>query len=248
MDNSTFVSLSLATAMRREMDVTANNIANANTPGFRGERVLFESLFLDQGGADQGGTSFVQDTGSYVDTSQGALTKTGNPLDVAIQGNGWMSYQTDTGQTAYGRDGRLTLDGQGNLVTMSGAKVLDAGGSAIALPPDLGGAVTISADGTISAPGQGTLARLGLVDLPDEQGLERIGGGLFAAPEGRAPVATPSIGSKFVQGAIEGSNVQPIIEMTRMMSIQKAYDRAVKLMGGEDDLRKDALRRLGKQL
>ncbi|APX89213.1 flagellar basal-body rod protein FlgF [Brevirhabdus pacifica] len=246
MDNSTFVSLSLATAMRRDMDVTANNIANANTPGFRGERVLFESLIMDEQNGDKG-TAFVLDSGSYVDTRQGMLTQTGNPLDIALQGNAWLSYRTDTGQMAYGRDGRLTMDAQGNLVTVSGAQVLDVGGNPVALPPDLEGPVSISADGTISAPGRGTLGRLGLYDLPDEQGLERIGSGLFVAAEGRPAVATPAIDTKVVQGAIEGSNVQPIIEMTRMMAIQKAYDRAVKLMGGEDELRRDALRRLGKQ-
>lgn len=245
MDNSTHVSLSLATAMRRQLDVTANNIANANTAGFKSERVVFETFLHRDIGREGEETSFVIDTGSYLDEAQGSLQQTGNPLDVALSGTGWMSYETAEGQIAYGRDGQLMLDGQGNLVTSSGARVLDAGGGPIALPPDLGGEVTISRDGTIAAQGIGVIARIGVFDLGDLQSFTRIGGGMFIPPQGAALDAIPAIGTAVVQGAVEGSNVQPIVELSRMMSIEKAYERSVKLMGGEDDLRRDALRRLG---
>ncbi len=244
MDNSTFVSLSLATAMRRDLDVTANNIANANTAGFKGERVLFQSLLAEEVGHE--GTNYVRDTGSYMDASQGLISRTGNPLDVAIEGSGWMSYQTAEGQRAFGRDGRMVLDAQGNLTTLSGARVLDPGGAPLVLPPDLEGPVTISTDGTISAEGRGVLGQIGLFDVPDLQRYERLGNGMLAPPEGEGAPPLPAQDSKIVQGALEASNVQPVVEMTRMMSIQKAYDRAIKLMGSEDELRRDALRRLGK--
>lgn len=248
MDNSVYVSLSLATAMRRELDVTANNIANANTAGFKGERVVFDSyLHRESGLEDADGTNFVVDRGSYLDTRQGAVTHTGNQLDVALQGGGWFSYQTPEGQTAYGRDGQFSLDVQGNVVTLSGARVLDVGGAPIAIPPDLGGDVTISRDGSITAEGRGVIAQLGVFELPDQQSYERIGNGLFVPPQDR-PTQPPAadLNTEVVQGAIETSNVQPVVEMTRMMSIQRAYERAVKLMNGEDDLRRDVLRRLGK--
>ncbi|MGC9370101.1 MAG: flagellar basal-body rod protein FlgF [Paracoccaceae bacterium] len=247
MDNSIYVSLSLATAMRRELDVTANNIANANTAGFKGERVVFDSYLHRETGLDAADdTSFVVDRGSYLDARQGALTHTGNQLDVALQGEGWLSYQTPEGQTAYGRDGRFSLDVQGNLVTLSGARVLDVGGAPIAIPPDLGSEVTISRDGSISAAGRGVIAQIGVFNLSDLQSYERIGNGLFVPPQGRpGEPPTPDLNTEVVQGAIESSNVQPVVEMTRMMSIQRAYERAVKLMSGEDDLRRDVLRRLG---
>jgi len=248
MDNSVYVSLSLASAMQRAMDVTANNIANADTAGFKGERVVFDSyLHQDAGAGGSDDTSFVVDRGSYLDERQGAVTQTGNRLDVALQGPGWFSYQTPEGQKAYGRDGRFSLDAQGNLVTLSGARVLDAGGGAIAVPPDLGGNVTISKDGTISAEGRGVIAQLGVFELRDLQSYERIGNGMFVPPgtQPGQPQPIPDLNTEVVQGAIEASNVQPVVEMTRMMSIQQAYERAVKLMGGENDLRRDALRRLG---
>lgn len=248
MDNSVYVSLSLATAMQRAMDVTANNIANANTAGFKGERVVFDSyLHRDAGAGASDDTSFVVDRGSYLDERQGAVTQTGNPLDLALQGPGWFAYQTPEGQVAYGRDGRFSLDAQGNLITLGGARVLDAGGGAIAIAPDLGGNVTIAKDGTIAAEGRGVIAQLGVFELPDLQSYERIGNGMFAPPGNRPgqPRPIPDLNTEIVQGAIEASNVQPVVEMTRMMSIQQAYDRAAKLMSGEDGLRRDALRRLG---
>lgn len=249
MDNGSYVALSLATAMRREMDVSANNIANTNTAGFKGERVVFDS-YLQKGpdGSDESGTNFVLDRGSYLNESQGALSYTGNSLDVALQGEGWFSYQTPQGVTAYGRDGRFQLDPQGNLVTLAGNKVLDNGGQPIALPPEAAGSLSITDSGAITAEGLGQIAQLGVFELRDLQAYERMGGGLFVPPGGQdgGGMPPPDPQTRVVQGAVEDSNVQPVVEMTRMMDIQKAYDRAVKLMNGRDDLRSDMLRRLGR--
>ncbi|EYD71956.1 flagellar basal-body rod protein FlgF [Limimaricola hongkongensis] len=247
MDNSTYVSLSLATAMRNALDVTANNIANANTAGFKGERVVFDSYLHRASGTQQNHeTDFLIDQGSYMDPNQGAMSRTGNPLDLALQGDGWFGYETDNG-TAYGRDGRFALDPEGALVTLSGARVLDPGGAPIALPPDIGGDVTISEDGTISTLGGGVIGRVGLFELPDLQGYERIGAGMFVAPEAGDTARAAADGTRVVQGAVEGSNVQPVVEMTRLMAIQQAYERALKLVSSKDDLTRDMLRRIGSQ-
>ncbi|MCZ4262454.1 flagellar basal-body rod protein FlgF [Limimaricola sp. G21655-S1] len=246
MDNSTYVSLSLATAMRNALDVTANNIANANTAGFKGERVVFDSYMLRETGTEETReTDFLIDQGSYMDPNQGAMSQTGNPLDLALQGDGWFAYETD-GRTAYGRDGRFALDPNGALVTLSGAKVLDPGGAPIALPPDLGGDVTISQDGTISSLANGVIGRVGLFDLPDLQAYERIGAGMFVPPEAGDTARPATDATRVVQGAVEASNVQPVVEMTRLMAIQQAYERALKLVNSEDDLMRDMLRRIGK--
>ncbi|MDX1820439.1 MAG: flagellar basal-body rod protein FlgF [Paracoccaceae bacterium] len=247
MDNSTYISLSLATALRRELDVTANNMANASTAGFKGERVVFSSYLHRDTAAATGDTSFLIDRGSYVDQQQGAITLTGNMLDVALKGEGWFGYETPQGQRAYGRDGHFAVDAQGALITMSGARVLDLGGNPINLPPDALNDLSISRNGTISSLANGVISQIGVFTLPDVQSYERIGNGMFIAPdlEGVRP-ALPDTTTEVVQGAIEGSNVQPVVEMTRMMSIQKAYERAVELMNGEDDLRRDMLRRVGR--
>lgn len=244
MDNSSYVALSAATALRRDLDVTANNIANASTNGFKGERVVFES-YLQDGATAEENTNFVIDKGSYLDESQGGISQTGNPLDIAIQGKGWFGYRTAEGQMAFGRDGRLAVDAQGNLVTMTGAQILDEGGQPLVLPPDAVGQVEIDPQGNISAPGAGNLARIGLFDLPDLQSYERLGGGMFIPPNGGEAELVPEVRSRVVQGAIEASNVQPIVEMTRMMSIQRAYEQAVKLIGTDDELRQQTIRRLG---
>lgn len=250
MDNSTYVSLSLARAMQRELDVTANNIANANTSGFKSERMLFESyMHLPDSGDAEAAASFVIDRGSYLDEAQGPITRTDNTLDVALKGKGWLAYQAEGGQIAYGRDGRLTLDPQGNLITLSGARVLDAGGGTIAVPPDAAGAITIAADGTISSDATGVIGRIGLFDLADVQSFRRIGNGMFVPPEG-APQglrATPAQGTELVQGAVEESNVQPVVEVTRLMLIQQAYERASRMMSTQDELQRDMLRRMGQQ-
>ncbi|MDF1708694.1 MAG: flagellar hook basal-body protein [Paracoccaceae bacterium] len=247
MDNSTYISLSLATALRRQLDVTANNMANTSTAGFKGERVVFSSFLHRDESAATGDTSFLIDRGSYVDQQQGAITVTGNTLDVALKGEGWFGYETPQGQRAYGRDGHFAVDAQGALITMSGARVLDIGGNPINLPPDALNDLSISRNGTISSLANGVISQIGVFTLPDVQSYERIGNGMFIQPDldGIRP-AIPDGTTEVVQGAIEGSNIQPVVEMTRMMSIQKAYERAVELMNGEDDLRRDMLRRVGR--
>ncbi|HEY9022193.1 MAG: flagellar hook basal-body protein [Paracoccaceae bacterium] len=247
MDNSTYISLSLATALRRQLDVTANNMANTSTAGFKGERVVFSSFLHRDESAATGDTSFLIDRGSYVDQQQGAITVTGNTLDVALKGEGWFGYETPQGQRAYGRDGHFAVDAQGALMTMSGARVLDIGGNPINLPPDALNDLSISRNGTISSLANGVISQIGVFTLPDVQSYERIGNGMFIQPDldGIRP-AIPDGTTEVVQGAIEGSNIQPVVEMTRMMSIQKAYERAVELMNGEDDLRRDMLRRVGR--
>lgn len=244
MDSSNYVSLSLASTLWRSLDISANNMANANTAGFKAERSLTESFESKGNAGAEDDVSYVLDKGSYLDDRQGPLTKTSNPLDVALNGDGWFAYQTPAGQTAFGRDGRLTVDPQGNLVTLSGNRVLDRGGAPIAIPP--GEEITISRDGTISGPNSGTIGTLGMFTVPDIQSYSRLGGGLFAAPGGAVPAFTPSETTQVAQGFIEESNVQPVVEMTRMMDIQRSYERAVKLMDEQNNLRQETLRRLGK--
>jgi flagellar basal-body rod protein FlgF len=245
MDTISHVALSLAVAMRRELEVTANNIANANTSGFKSERVVFDS-YVDGSSVGEGDSDFVIDSGSFVDLRPGTLTVTENPFDVALDGSGWLSYRAENGQTAYGRDGRFLIDGGGTLVTVTGSQVLDIGGAPINIPPDAG-AIEIAADGTLSTAAGVPLAQIGVFDLPAIQTFERLGGGLFVPPAGRDADAVPAADTNVVQGALEASNVQPIVEMTRLMDIQKAYERATQITSTHDELARDAIRRIGRQ-
>lgn len=246
MDNTSYVALSQLTALERQIDVTANNLANANSHGFKAERILFESYLHEDGGTDVGdGTNFVIDRGSYLDDSQGALSRTDNPLDIALSGTGWFGYQTASGQIAYGRDGRLVLDDEGRLTTLNGAQILDAGGAPINLPPDIGGELSISGDGTISN-GDGALTQVGIFELGDLQSYVRIGNGLLVPPEGGTGDAVPDTVTQVIQGSVEGSNVQAVTEVTRLMQIQQAYQRAVNLLNAEDELKKNLLGRIGR--
>ncbi|MGR3372809.1 flagellar hook-basal body complex protein [Pseudooceanicola nanhaiensis] len=247
MDNTTYVALSQLTALERQLDVTANNLANANSNGFRAERVLFESYLHPDGGTDSSqGTNFVLDKGSFVDQTQGALVLTDNPLDVALNGEGWFGYRTADGGTAYGRDGRFLLDDQGRLMTLAGAQVLDAGGAPIALPPDVAAALDIAEDGTMSTVDGGVIGRLGVFELRDLQSYERIGGGMLVPPQGQAADVVPDTTTRFVQGSVEASNVNAVAEVTRLMQMQQAYQRAVNLVNSDDELTKNLLGRLGR--
>ncbi|MGR3571033.1 flagellar hook basal-body protein [Brevirhabdus sp.] len=247
MDNSTYVALSHLTALERQMDVTANNIANANSAGFKSEKVLFESYLHDSSGtSDRMQTNFVLDRGSFVDQTQGGMLDTGNPLDMALNGTGWFSYQTDAGQTAYGRDGQFVLDAQGRLMTLSGAQLLDQGGAPISLPADLAAVVTIAEDGTISAPGAGVLARVGVVDIDNIDAFRRIGNGLLIPPRDGAAQTVAAQDTRVLQGRIEASNVQAVTEVSRLMAIQQAYQRTVNLLTTDDDRTKNMLGRIGR--
>ncbi len=247
MDNTIYVALSRMTGLERQLDVTANNLANANTDGFKAERVLFESYLHDDDGQASGdGTNFVLDRGSYMDDRQGTLSRTGNPLDIALNGPGWLAYETADGQTAYGRDGRMVMDPQGRLMTLAGAQVLDEGGTPIVLPPDAAATVEIGPDGTISTAEGGVLGRIGVFELRDLQRMERAGNGMLLPPPGQAADAVAAEGTSVVQGSIEGSNVQAVTEVTRLMAIQKAYQRSVNLLNAEDELKKNLLGRIGK--
>lgn len=244
MDTTPLVSLSLAQAMRLELDVLANNMASSSTAGFKGEKILFET-HLQRAPAASGreDVNFISHRGSYIDEAGGEIMPTGNPLDVAVQG-GWLTYRAEDGSLAIGRDGRFLQDANGQLITASGATVLDAGGAPILLPPGGVDGVKIAKDGTITTGEGAVVGRLGVVEMDQVDGLERMSGALFRLPADANPV--PALLAEVTQGAIEQSNVKPVLEMTRMMTIQSAYDRAQKIISDDDDLKKNFLQRIGR--
>ena len=242
MTNITYVSLSQATALKRSLNMTAHNLANATTAGFKASHPLFESV---EDNSIESGISYVQDRGSYLELTDGALTPTGNPLDIALSGEGWLSFQLEGGGTGYSRHGRLVVDVDGQLKTAAGRPLLDAGGGPITLPDGVGQDITITTGGTITDRAGAVLGTIGVFAIGNAERMTSLGQGMYALP-GNATAPEQSANPKVKQGFVESSNVEAVLEMTRLIDIQRAYENAVKLMNQDDDLTKSAVERLGR--
>lgn len=247
MDNSLYVGLSREMVLQQQMDIVANNIANADTTGFKVE-ALQTAEDPQRPAFTLGGPApvkFVVSNGVIRDFSQGALHRTDAPLDLAIDGQGFFQVQTASGPR-YTRDGRFRLDDQGQLTTAAGQPVMDDGGGAISLDPTKG-PVTIAPDGTIS---QGTgkdiirVAKIGVVNFSNLSGLQKTGDNLYQNTSNVQP--TPVDAPKIRQGMLESSNVNPILEITRMIEVSRAYEQLAKMMDSQADLSSQAIQQLGK--
>jgi flagellar basal-body rod protein FlgF len=244
MDNSLLISLSQQIAAYRSMDVIANNIANVSTPGFKRESAKFEEYVSKvrpaEGQSGAQAVSFVKDAGTTRDISQGNIQNTGAPLDMALNGKGFFTVATPQGER-YTRDGHFSLDQDGRIVTSDGYAVQGEGGAITVTPTD--GEIHVAADGTISSVVNGTLNQLGklrLTDFADARSLTREGGNLYAASQPGLP-ATATL----VQGALESSNVQPVLEISKMIEVMRAYEATATLSKSQADLNRDAIARLG---
>lgn len=236
-ENTVYIGLSRQMAMRRQMDVIANNLANMNTTAFKSERLLFEEYLVD--GPDGRQMSFVQDVAIARDMRDGEVQPTANPFDVAIHGQGFFTVDTPDGPR-YTRNGHLTPDPQGRLATREGLIVLSADGRPIEVPPGTRD-VTVTGDGTISAD-KLTIGRLAVVTFDNVLALKPTGNGLFKADADPQPVPD----AKVLQGMIEQSNVEPIVEMTNMVQVLRAYQANQQMLDTDSDLRRRAIRDLGK--
>lgn len=235
MDTTSYLALSRQVALQRHMTTIATNLANASTSGYRAEHTVFEQLLQRVG--EPGRVAFVQDVALARDLGPGPIEQTGNPFDVALDGDGYLSFATPAG-TRYGRAGRLELDTDGRLVNAQGQPLLDDSGNPITLPADDRN-ISIGADGTIAGR-SGTIARVGIVGFAHEQALDRIGDGLLATSE----PALPATGTRLVQGALEGSNVQPVTELTTMMDTVRAFEGTQRMIDTEHELQRQAIERI----
>lgn len=253
MQNGLLVGLSRQVALSRELDVVANNIANINTTGFKADGAVFEEYIAPMariGGATGADSrvSFVRDRATWVDLSQGPVERTGNPLDVAIDGAGYLAVQTPRGER-YTRNGALQINAAGELVTAEGYQLLGEAGPIVFQPKDRN--ITISGDGTISARSGNDIAdsqrgKLRIVGFDAPGRLQKDGASTFAAP----PTVTqqPVTNVKFVQGAIEKSNVRAVIEMTRMIEVTRSYTQVATMLSQQSDMRRSAIEKLAEVL
>jgi flagellar basal-body rod protein FlgF len=235
METPTYVALSRQTALLRQMDTVANNLANMVTPGFKDEVEVFTTVPIrSQTFGTPQKLSYVQDFATARDFSAGPMTPTGNDLDMAIQGNGFFTVQTPNGPR-YTRLGHFTLNAASQLVTSAGYPVL-AGGAPITINPD-DGPVQIASDGSVSADrtqqgnAQVAYGKIDVVDFADRNQLKPEEGTLFNTTAAPIQVAQPAI----VQRMLEQSNVQPVKELTNMIWVQRNYEAVQKFLDGEDD-------------
>jgi flagellar basal-body rod protein FlgF len=248
MENALLIGLSRQTVLERQLDVVANNIANVNTTGFKADQSLFQEYLMPGAREDNfvgrdRRESYVQDRGTYRNLSQGAAEQTKNPLDVAVQGNGFLVVQTAAGER-YTRDGGLQLNNQGQLVTEEGDQVLGTAGPIVFQPTDHD--VNIAPDGTVTVQ-EGTnrtdalRGKLRLVSFADAQRLLKEGSNLYSAADGDAQ---PDLKSTLEQGYLEKSNVNAVAEMSRMIEVTRAYTQIATMLNQESDLHKTAIEQL----
>lgn len=248
MDNAMFVGVSKQMILQRELDVAANNLANVDTAGFKVETLI--TTDDPQAPARSIGVTqpvqFAVSNGLARDFTQGQLQQTGAPLDVAIEGQAFFTIQTADGPR-YTRDGRFTTNAQGQLVTQAGDPVLDASGSPITLNAQAG-APLIAQDGTISQMLQGqpqaqVVGKLGVVRFDNLSYLSKQGDGLYNNTSSSQP--QPANDAVLHQGAVEASNVQPIIQITDLIRITRTYESVSQMISSNQDLSDTAIQRLG---
>jgi flagellar basal-body rod protein FlgF len=229
MDRLLYIAMSSATQTLRAQATNANNLANASTTGFREDLLAFSAQPLEGSGFPSRVYGVAEGVGSNF--AQGAQMQTGNPLDIAVSGQGWIAVQSPDGGEAYTRAGDLRVTESGMLLTGSGHPVLGESGPVMIPPAEK---IDIAPDGTISIRGAGqapnaltVVDRIRLVK-PDESKLIKGGHGLMLTADG-VPAA-PDASVRVAPGALEGSNVNSVDAMVNMISLSRQFEMQVKMM------------------
>jgi flagellar basal-body rod protein FlgF len=238
MNNAIGVGLSGLMALERRLETVAHNVANTNTVGFRAEAVRFATK-LEQAG--QTNLAFAARGGEYLNMNQGARISTGNTLDVAVSGEAFMAQARDTG-TVYTRDGRMEISPEGQLRSLDGYPVLDAGGAPIQVNVK-GGPLTIANDGSV-VQDKRRVAVIGLFDLPDPKLMQREGSAGFQYA-GFAEPATDFRRNAILQGMLEGANVNAIAEMSEMITISRTFESIANALRANEEMMSGAIKTLG---
>ncbi|HVG51544.1 MAG TPA: flagellar basal-body rod protein FlgF [Xanthobacteraceae bacterium] len=252
MDNAHLIGLSRQVALMRNLEVVANNIANVNTTGFKGDSAIFEEFLslpareTQTGGGSGLPLSFVHDRGVWRDYAQGSVQATGNPLDVAIVGEGFLVVQTPNGER-YTRNGALQIATNGQLVTSEGMPVLGDSGPITFQPTDRNIAITKEGRITVNEGAEtrteGFRGKLRVVRFANPQQLRKDGSNNFVASDGIAPTPVTTR-TAIQQASIEKSNINAVMEMTRMIDITRTYTQIANMLQQHSDLRRNAIQQL----
>jgi len=237
MENATYTTLTRQSGLMNQLRVVANNIANVSTTGYRTEEVIF-SEHVQALGRNDDSLSMATATARNTLSLQGTLAQTGGSFDLAIEGDGFFLIETPEGERLT-RAGSFLPNENGDLVTPEGHRVLDAGGAPVFVPQGAG-PVGIAPDGTISAGGQ-PVGQIGLVIPNDPLGMVRENGVRFRADDG----FQPALEGRMMQGFLEESNVDPVLEISRMIEVQRAYELGQSFIDKEDERIRSAIRALG---
>lgn len=238
MQDSLYVALSSQIALERRLDTIADNVANASTIGFRATGVKFEDVVSGSGPKS---VSFASSGKTYLSGAHGAMTQTGNPFDFAVQGDAWFGIDTPAG-TVMTRDGRFSMNENGELMSLEGHPVLDAGGAPIQLDPR-DGPPKAGADGSLRQ-GDKLVGSIGLFNFDPGPNFVRYGNSGIVPGRTPEPVTDRSdVG--VAQGFVEESNVNPVLEMTRLIMVQRAFENTAALMRQTDASTDDAIKTLG---
>jgi len=238
MQNGFYVALSAQVALEQRLETIADNIANMNTVGYRATGVSFESEMARAGDAR---LSYASSGSDFISRRLGGLIKTDNTLDFAVQGDGWFGIETPKG-VAYTRDGRAKIDESGTLRTLNGDPILDAGGAPILV--DAGaGPLTVSADGMITQKGR-QVGAIGLFAIDPTAKLRRAENSGVVPDKPAAPILEFTRDG-VVQGAVEGSNVDPVREMTKLIEVTRAFDGVAAETSQSESSLQDAIKALG---
>jgi flagellar basal-body rod protein FlgF len=238
MQNGLYVALSAQVALEQRLETIADNVANMNTVGYRATGVSFESEMARAGDAR---LNYVSSGSDFISQRLGGLTKTDNSLDFGVQGDGWFGIQTPQG-LAYTRDGRAKIDESGTLRTLNGDPILDAGGAPI-LVDGAAGPLTVSGDGMITQNGR-QVAAIGLFAIDPTATLRRSENSSVVPDKPATPVLDFTRDG-VVQGAVEGSNVDPVREMTRLIDVTRAFDGVAAEASQSEASLQDAIKTLG---
>jgi flagellar basal-body rod protein FlgF len=238
MQSGLYVSLSGQVALERRLQTIASNVANMNTVGYRADGVSFEAQMARAGDST---IAFASSGAGYISRRNGGVSKTGNPLDVAVNGEGWLALKTPAG-TVYTRDGRMTMQPNGQLTSLNGYPVVDAGGAPILLDPNAG-APDIAGDGMISQKGN-QVGAIGLFAIDESAKLQRYDNS-GVIPDKPATAVLDFNSNGIIQGFVEGSNVNPIMEMTKMITVTRAFDGINAATEKSETSMTDAIKTLG---
>jgi len=238
MDNAGYTSLGRQSGLLREMQMVANNIANISTNGFRKEGLVFAEYVHAMDGGDPS-LSMAHANVRATNQAQGPMTQTANPFDLAIEGPGFFLVETPDGNQLT-RAGSFTPNADGELVTTDGYRVLDVGSAPVFVPPDAK-SVAIASDGTVSSDGR-PLAQIGIFAPADPAKIVRAGSAMFQTGDDLNTVSNPQI----IQGFLENSNVNPVLEIARMIEVQHAYELGQKLLDQEDERIRSVMQTLGR--
>lgn len=238
MQSALYVGLSAQVALEKRLQTIANNVANVNTSGFRTDVVKFETV-LSRAGASP--VAFSSPGNNIISREAGNVTETGNPLDVAVVGQGFVAFAGPNG-TVYTRDGRLQIAPNGDLQTLTGFPVVDSGGAQITVDPN-GGPLSIARNGAITQDGN-EVGTLGLFNIPADANLDRYGNS-GVIPDRPATAIVDYTRDGFRQSYVEGSGANPMLELTRLISASRAFEGTNSLMEGTESSLQNAIRTLG---